>query len=120
MMAVVNGVWHGLNNGYILSGDVLLVQTDCLNAIDLFKRGAGRTVEEREVIEFFHKLLDDNALKASFRHVRGHTCGDTPRTYVNNVCDKTAKKYMRRMRTHLRLDDIRKLLKKPRTEELLT
>lgn len=118
MMAVVNGVWHGLNDGYVLSGDVLLIQTDCLNAIDLFRRGAGRTPEEREVIQFFHELLDGNALEVSFRHVRGHTNGDTPRTYVNNVCDKTAKKHMRKMRTHLRLDEIRQLITQPRTKEI--
>lgn len=119
MMAVVNGIWHGMVEGYIVRGDVLLVQTDCQNAINLFRAGDRGTTEEREVLAFLGKLVQANELTLNLRHVKGHTSGDTPRTYVNNVCDKVAKKHMRGMRHHLRCNELRQLLTKT-TEQGLT
>lgn len=36
--------------------------------------------------------------KISFRHVKGHSKGDTPRKYLNNWCDEQAGKLMREAR----------------------
>lgn len=111
MMACCNGLWIALSNGLVTRGDTVLIQTDCQPAIDLFlKTGKSYDKNKLEVLDYMAKIVQENELEVKYRHVKGHTDGSTPRTYVNNVCDKAAKKYMRLMRTHFRVETLKESL----------
>lgn len=110
MMAAVNGIWKALAEGIAKPGDTILVQTDCQSAIHSFENPDRRPKEEQEVIGQLQRYKDEQSLTVMFRHVKGHTAGSTPREFVNNVCDKQAKDYMRKMRTHLRCKKLKESL----------
>lgn len=113
MMAVCNGLWIGLNCGMVRPGDSVLLQTDCLSAVQIFQ-GQGKTPKDAllRIKQYILDLACKHDLRLRFRWVPGHTRGETSRTHVNNICDEYAKKYMRRQRTHFRLMDVKALITK--------
>lgn len=103
MIAVHRGVEAGLANSLVQLGDHLLLQTDCQAAIHAFEgRRTSITQAELEAVENFDTLLAAHALTCTFRWVKGHTNGGTPRTFINNKCDEFAKAEMRKARAVLR------------------
>lgn len=103
MMAVVNGLYTACKDGYVEEGDAVLLQTDCMRAIDMFnRRPIGMSEHEKPVVEYFEKLVKEVKITVLFRHVKGHTDGKQPRLYINNKCDEFAKRAMRTARAQFR------------------
>lgn len=86
LWAALNGIWFAVRNG----ATDILVQTDCLSVVQFQGPRVAR--------EHFPET------KIRWRHVKGHTGGRAPnggdnrRYYVNEWCDKHARKYMHRQR----------------------
>jgi ribonuclease HI len=103
MMAVVNGLYTACKDGYVEEGDAVLLQTDCMRAIDMFhRRPIGMSEFEKPVVDYFEKLVKEVKITVQFRHVKGHTDGKQPRLYINNKCDEFAKRAMRTARAQFR------------------
>ncbi|HWV46985.1 MAG TPA: RNase H family protein [Nitrospira sp.] len=95
MMAIANSLWIGLNKGTICSGDHLLIQSDCIGAMDKLTKLVPKTKEEIEVRSYFTKMVCEHKLKVDFRHVRGHTGQKDARSCANHHCDRRAYREMR-------------------------
>lgn len=99
MMAIANALYQSYNHGLVLSGDHVLIQTDCQAAILGFEgKRKNITEEELGVAAYLVKLKSTIGITLGFRHVKGHTRGKTPRTWVNNNCDALAGKAMAQAR----------------------
>jgi ribonuclease HI len=102
MMACVNALFHGCFMGLVQPGDHVLVQTDCIAAIQAFEgQRNSLTKDEREAVRSFRSLRKEKSVSVSFRHVKGHTKRTEARYVTNNLCDKRAKEGMRRSRAVL-------------------
>lgn len=111
MKAIVNAIYFGMRENLIEPGDSLLLQTDCQSAIDAFT--GSRTLIpdcERESVKVLGKLMVEQQLKYTFRHVKGHTNRPEPRFATNRSCDKRAKKHMRIRRTNVETNKARELI----------
>ena len=100
MRAIMNGLHRALKDGLVLKGDKVLLQTDCTAAIDTFlgKRKYPHA-QEQQAVEYFHMMVNRFKLTYEFRHVKGHTTPTDPRFSANRLCDKLAKKAMRKARS---------------------
>lgn len=99
MMAVANALHHAAMQEAVQQGDHILFQTDCMGAVDAFNRTRILINEqERLVWRYFTRILQQYALTANFRHVKGHTRRPEARFVTNNCCDKRAKEHMRAAR----------------------
>jgi ribonuclease HI len=75
----------------------LIINTDCLNAINNIQRGKGIY---KQVRTLKHKVYQKfNVRRIEFRHVKAHNGSPDARSYVNEWCDQEAKKWMRKRRT---------------------
>lgn len=102
MMAVVNAIYFAMKTNVALACDELLIQTDCMAAIDAFlKRRERLTKDETAALGVFSKIKARMNLKVSFRHVRGHTRVQDARSITNRLCDSRAKKGMREVRNQI-------------------
>lgn len=99
MMALCNALHEALSRGLVLPYDKVLMQTDCIPAIDAFI-GSRYNLNEQEVkaAAVLHDLEDRNFLLIDFRHVKGHTLRDGARYVTNRRCDQKAKDAMRKAR----------------------
>lgn len=81
--AAYNGIWLAYHNG---ARDIL-VQTDCLAIVQRME----------------HPSFQWPEACVRWRHVKGHNLGnvDDRRTWVNDWCDKQAKRNMRKQRREL-------------------
>jgi len=114
MMAVCNTLWHGIKNGLIQAGDEILIQTDCLSAIDRLGETKPATREQdKQVLEYFRKVTLDHNLKISWRHVKGHTNHADARFAANRKCDQRAKQHMRLARVEKIGKHVKELLDEP-------
>lgn len=103
MLALLHGLLNGCTSGLIHPFDNLLMQTDCMAAIDAFEDRRKRiTSEEKEIVEQYRSLKYKLDLKIEFRHVRGHTYGGSPSTRTNNICDALAGEAMRKAQKQFR------------------
>jgi len=102
MMALVNGVHLAFANSIALPGDVILAQTDCEAAILAFEGRRACMQDEILLVEAMRRLLAVNNATIRFRHVKGHTRGEKPRYWVNNLCDQLAREGMRSARAGIR------------------
>lgn len=103
MAAVVNTVVISVRKSYVFSGDHMLIQTDCMAAIDRFlNRNRCGSTQEIEAMEFFHDFIASHNLTFRFKHVKGHTGNNGARFRANNHCDEHAKTFMRAMRKRIR------------------
>ena len=66
-------------------GRVVVLQSDCVGAID-------------KAQPLLDRLREYGAAGAYFKHVKGHSGTDNPRSAVNTWCDRTARKEMRAFR----------------------
>ena len=101
MKCIINAIYIlGILNFKTI--EKIIVNTDCLNAIHLFKKRKS-SIKKYE-LEWGLDLANDltNQLAKSklskvtieFRHIKSHQHTDTKRNWVNNWCDKAAKKQL--------------------------
>lgn len=99
MMALANALHQALGLQLIQPKDHVLLQSDCQAAIGGFIGNRHNiTQEELGVAAYLKALVAKAGVTVSFRHVKGHTKGKTPRTWVNNNCDALAGLAMREAR----------------------
>ena len=111
MMAVANAIHQSLIHGLVEPNDSLLIQTDCESAILAFDLKRKLSEAERKVVLYLQSLESKFALVILFKHVKGHTGKPDARFAANRLCDKSARKEMRRVRGNLICQDAIKLLK---------
>lgn len=100
MIAMVNALFDGLKHKLIMPGDEVLIQSDCMAAIEILQRTSFVTVADqyRHVHKVFHDLCKSGEVAVRFRHVKGHTTHAEPRYAANRACDMRAKTAMRARR----------------------
>lgn len=97
-MALCNALHFAIRTGLVLEGDVVLLQSDCEQALRLFEGvRPPKNEHERKVKDLFLKLLAGK-VTTEFRHVRGHSKEEGSRYVVNNICDRKARAHMRKAR----------------------
>lgn len=101
MMALVNALHRAIEFAVVLGGDHILLQTDCMSAIDAFEgKRTMLTKDERTAKISLFKLKREHNITFSFRHVKGHSNRPEARYVTNNLCDERAKLGMRLARQH--------------------
>jgi ribonuclease HI len=103
MMAVVNGLWKAHAKGIMLQGDKVLIQTDCMAAINaLTGVRICRVPQELEVVKAYAHALDKLRVTVELRHVKGHSLGTEKKDYVQQRCDYAAGQAMRALRGQIK------------------
>lgn len=112
--AAVNALYAARAAGYFTAGQVVMLQSDCLRALAIFRYFVPGTVESRHrdglattpigkkklkapdklALAAIEKLMAETPVKIVVRHVRGHQPGHG-RAWVNEECDRLAKQHMR-------------------------
>ena len=105
--------------GYLLPGSVVMLQSDCVNALAQIRRytpaavdnpitgGLSVGVASRLPIEAarpaylaIDRLARETGIHLQVRHVKGHQEG-AGRSWVNRTCDEIAKTAMRQVRSSI-------------------
>lgn len=86
LWAIFNGVFLAAQQGVT----EVLVQSDCKIALEHLSR------DSSQMRYFFRRLPGEVRIRT--KHVNAHTDTATPRTWVNDWCDKMAKNHMREQR----------------------
>lgn len=106
MMALLNGLHYAHKEIFVMPGDVVLLQSDCKNALEILENfETHKRPEIDKLLKFFAHLIKTSEIKVRFKHVKGHTSAATnkgARYAVNRICDKQAKKQMKRKRRELK------------------
>lgn len=103
MMAVVNALHQGLKVGLVMKGDDVLMQTDCMGAINFLSRMVrGLPPDHMPIAQAWYDLRTKNDIRVMFKHVKAHTGLTEARYIANKMCDKRAKKGMRLARAEAR------------------
>lgn len=115
VIAVCNALWMSMNENLIVEGMDVLIQIDCLNAIKIYKKmHAPQTANERKAVAWLEDFKSKYNITVAFRHVKGHVSGSLEARHIsNNMCDETAKFYMRRKRSTIRLEQLKQSLIEP-------
>lgn len=93
IMCIGNAVHHALNLAKLPKVDFIIINTDCMAAINAIKKGNdGLGGKVKDMIAAL--ALRCGGAKYKVKHVRAHTNKDDSRSWVNNWCDKHAKKEM--------------------------
>jgi ribonuclease HI len=103
MCAIVNAFHSGVSQGRILPGDDVLIQSDCLSAIDFLQTSSptkGHSLEV-EAAKLFRSIMSTGGVQVRFRHVKGHTSTRDRRSKSQDICDHVAKKHMREARAKI-------------------
>jgi ribonuclease HI len=97
MIAVVNGLHMAIKFELVQQGDHVLLQTDCMAALDGFQHRRSKQLNKSELAAFkkLYELKKQHRLTYSFRHVKGHSNIKEARYITNNLCDERAKVGMR-------------------------
>lgn len=102
-MALVNALWDAMRNGLVERGDSILLQTDCIGAINVLSaRLISSQPGMKKAFAEFTKLVVNGGFAVKFKHVKGHTQNEAARYVVNRICDKNAKKHMQNARNSIR------------------
>lgn len=121
--AACNGLHHAITNGYVMRGDRVLIQLDCIPAIELFTRKRKARMAEKEALDWMERIAKANDLTLQFRHIKGHNnrCGAN-RTKAQNKCDDTAGMYMRLERQKIHCAGLKKQIRdsKPASAKKVT
>lgn len=102
-MAVVNGLFLAVEAIRPAPKSKVLIQSDCLMAIDVFSpdwkpRREKSAVAFGPIVERFHSIVRESGLIVSLRHVRGHRGTATARNAVNTWCDLASRREMKAAR----------------------
>lgn len=92
--AMCNGLYHGIKEGLINRGDVVLMQTDCDAALRLLQCKRAPRDSEFDILDWITDTTMKNDITLRFRHVKGHTNKTDSRSKAQDHCDKLAKQYM--------------------------
>lgn len=113
MMAIANAMWHAVDNNLVQRADSVLIQTDCMAAIQAFQMTRLHLVDqERAVVKYVQGLQQHLGLEIRYRHVKGHTSIDDARSITNRMCDKRAKEAMRIARTQSKAQKLKQYVLK--------
>lgn len=117
--ALANALAVAHQRGVLSWGDTVVLQSDCTSALsailhvvpgavdmpakgglDVPPRRPGSVVspEVQEVMEFIAWIVTLSGVKLWTRHVKGHSGLGTGRHYVNDLCDRLARKGMEEVR----------------------
>lgn len=97
-LAAVNGIFFALKSGIAQNDDTILIQSDCIRVVEIFNSKLTRFSEiEKTALDLLRKWRDTHKITIKSRHVKAHTSNKNkkPRSWVNNTCDRLAKKSMR-------------------------
>lgn len=111
MMALVNALHCAVVDKLVCDKDIVLLQTDCMAAIDAFEGTRTHLTEQEQQVKSLMTLLSHKGqLKLTYRHVKGHTQNDDRRSVTNRMCDKRAKQGLDAARKAKRIENLKKLL----------
>lgn len=99
MMCMVNALHTLLNQKELPSTKLIVVNSDCLFAFERISRKS-QDVIGRKIAYYIRQIRIKTAInsiipKYEFRHVKAHSGKGDARSWVNEWCDKEAKKWMR-------------------------
>lgn len=99
LYAVANGLHIALFSGIAEPQDSIIIQTDCQTVLDVLT-GVGKASSKEMKLGLYAvtRIIEANHLLVEYRHVPGHTNGETPRRAANNHCDSRARSFMRKAR----------------------
>lgn len=99
MMAIVNALYYAIRDGFVQVQDTVLLQSDCVPALDAFTFKRHKLTEvEHQIVTKLNQYMLQYSLNLRYRHVKGH-CGIQQSRYLaNNHCDVRAKAEMKRLR----------------------
>lgn len=99
LCAIGNSLAVGVKDGLIQTGDRVLVQSDCVAALNLLAgRRSPRAGQERNAADIIESRIQQYYLLMQYRHIKGHTLRDDRRSVANRLCDERAKTEMRKQR----------------------
>ena len=98
LVAIANGLFVAKRLHLLRPLDVVMIQSDCAEALAWIRGRVPTTADNRAVNGL--SIAEEFSLRLQVRHVRGHQDGDG-RQYVNRLCDQIAKAGMRRRRDQL-------------------
>ena len=111
MQAMCNALYIALDRALVMAGDEVLIQTDCMAAIQAFQGLRHNLVEqERSAVQYMHRVATRFGLVLRYRHVKGHTSNDDARSVTNRLCDKRAKESMRAARTKSKAQKLKRYI----------
>lgn len=105
LMAIVLGIESLIANAIALRGDKFLLQSDSKQALQILRdsatSGRGTWEDHKETLNYIFEYkasLEQAGYSFIYKHIKGHSGSDTPRTWVHSDCDTRAKEQMRRAR----------------------
>lgn len=110
MMGIVNSLYEAGRRGLARAGDNVLIQCDCIAAMD--RLGGKHPITgkfEANIVKKFNHAVDKLSINVRFRHVKGHINSLAPRHRSNNTCDRIAKSYMKQARQLKRCHELKRL-----------
>lgn len=107
-MAISVAVFLAFKQGIAVEGDIILIQTDCLAIVNMLQKFDKDLYKSRRKLKPFQKavkyterFIRENKCTLKIRHVKGHAPSEGKRNYVNELCDKHARKAMQEQRRTL-------------------
>lgn len=98
-IALLEGLKSAIEAGVVGHRSAVLLETDCQPAIDtLSGRRPVSNDQERRLVDWFDRVCARHSLRVRYKHVKGHTKQVGNRFVVNAICDRKARKHMRRAR----------------------
>lgn len=112
MKAVANALHFAIGAGLVQPNEKVLIQTDCISAIQAFKNQREHLIsDEKEIVKWMNNIIFKYNLTVIFKHVKGHTTHQEARFRSNVICDEKAKEEMRKARSLFKLNEIRRKVK---------
>lgn len=107
-MAIANAL-HVLLNSKVPGVTKIIINTDSKNSITFIKKRAKVGTPYKIAYLLIRKLKQKynvpGGLKCEFRHVKAHSGKDDKRSWVNDWCDREAKKEMRKLVSKIQKED---------------
>jgi ribonuclease HI len=109
MMCMANALHTLLNQPELPSTKLIVINSDCLHSFEKIKLKSQSEVGKK-VAQILRQLRLKTSIKGNikplyeFRHVKAHSGKNDARSFVNEWCDKEAKKWMR-YSLNLKLND---------------
>lgn len=96
-MALAIAVHHAFSQGPAEHGDHLIIQTDCMMVIHALTgyRKKPAIGQLKEVVDYIADRSKEKCFSWEVRHVKAHAPTAGKRNYVNDLCDRHAKQYMK-------------------------
>lgn len=98
VLAAVNAIAMAISRGVIGKGDRIILEADCLRVQYAFASEVRLTSNEKLAMQHWAHQKTMLELSLIYRHVPGHTQGNEPRLWVNNLCDRLARDGLRQAR----------------------